>query len=181
MVVAIGADRLSNPKDTTTTTATRMISQYELEGRLKEGLDESVKNVVMIQCVGARSPERKYCSRICCQTAVKNAMLIREANPQAHVSILYRDMQMYGVENETLFRDAKAKGVRFMYYDAAMPPEVGDGQVKVFHQLLGKEIDPARRSDGAFHARGGRRQTRTPSPKCCAFPWMKTSFSWKAT
>lgn len=140
VVVAIGADVLK-PEGYYKYDGQRVISQFELEGRLRQGLDESIRSVVMIQCVGARSPERKYCSRICCQTAVKNAMLIREANPKAHVSILYRDMQMYGVENETLFRQAKAKGVRFMYYDPKQPPEVGGGHVKVFHQLMGKEMD----------------------------------------
>ena len=55
-------------------------------------------------------PERKYCSRTCCLTAVKNALMIKEADPQARVAILYRDMQMYGIENEALFRQSKATG-----------------------------------------------------------------------
>ena len=118
-----------------------VITQFELEKLLKEGLDEGIKNIVMIQCVGARSEERKYCSRICCQTAVKNAMLIRKANPDSRVSILYRDMQMYGVENETLFRNAKAQRVQFMYYDPTVPPQVMEGHVRVYHQLLGQELD----------------------------------------
>jgi heterodisulfide reductase subunit A len=119
----------------------RVITQFELEKLLKEGLEPGVKNVVMIQCVGSRNEERPYCSRICCQTAVKNAMLIREQNPNAKVSVLYRDMQMYGVENEEMFRDSKAKGVRYINYDPANPPKVESDNVKVHHALLGRDMN----------------------------------------
>ncbi|MCF8143647.1 MAG: CoB--CoM heterodisulfide reductase iron-sulfur subunit A family protein [Deltaproteobacteria bacterium] len=119
----------------------RVITQFEMETLLKEGLNPDIKNVVMIQCVGSRNEERAYCSRICCQTAVKNAMLIREQNPDAKVSILYRDMQMYGVENEEMFRDSKAGGVRYMYYDPERPPQVEPDKVRTYHALLGREIE----------------------------------------
>jgi len=119
----------------------RVITQIEMESHLREGLDQDIKNVVMIQCVGSRNEERSYCSRICCQTAVKNAILIREQNPDARVSILYRDMQMYGVENEEMFRDSKAKGIRYINYDPAQPPKVDSKKVKVFHSLLGRNLE----------------------------------------
>jgi len=119
----------------------RVITQLEMEALLKNGLDSHIQNVVMIQCVGSRNEERPYCSRICCQTAVKNAMFIREQNPNARVSILYRDMQMYGVENEEMFRDSKAKGIRYMNYDPARPPQVGPDTVRVYHALLGREME----------------------------------------
>ncbi|MBW1910053.1 MAG: CoB--CoM heterodisulfide reductase iron-sulfur subunit A family protein [Deltaproteobacteria bacterium] len=121
----------------------RVITQLELEVLLKNGLASAIKNVVMIQCVGSRNEERPYCSRICCQTAVKNAMLIREQNPDAKVSILYRDMQMYGVENEEMFRDSKVKRVRYINYDPANPPEVEPDNVRVYHALLGRDMDLA--------------------------------------
>ena len=118
----------------------RVVTQLELEQLLKEGLDPNIKNVVMIQCVGSRNQERPYCSRICCQTAVKNSMLIKDQIPDARVAILYRDMQMYGVENEEMFRDSKAKGVRYLHYDPDRPPEVESEQVRVYHALLGREM-----------------------------------------
>ncbi len=119
----------------------RVVTQLEMEKLLKDGLDAGIKNVVIIQCVGSRNEERSYCSRICCQTAVKNAMLIKEQNPDAKVSILYRDMQMYGVENEEMFRDSKAKGVRYMNYDPANPPQVEPDKVRVYHPLFGRDMD----------------------------------------
>ena len=119
----------------------RVVTQLEIEKLLKDGLDADIKNVVIIQCVGSRNEERPYCSRICCQTAVKNAMLIREQNPDSKVSILYRDMQMYGVENEEMFRDSKAKGVRYINYDPANPPQVEPDKVRVYHPLFGRDMD----------------------------------------
>ena len=119
----------------------RVITQLEMEQLLKNGLDSDIKNVVMIQCVGSRNKERPYCSRICCQTAVKNAILIKDQNPDTRVSILYRDMQMYGVENEEMFRNSKAKGVRYINYDPGKPPEVDLEKVKVYHSLLGRDME----------------------------------------
>jgi len=119
----------------------KVITQLEAEEILKKGLDPAVKNVVMIQCAGGRDEERPYCSRICCQTAVKNAMLIKEQNPGAKVSILYRDMQMYGVENEEMFRDSKAKGIRYLKYDPEKPPQVEQDKVSVYHSLFGREME----------------------------------------
>lgn len=118
----------------------RVITQLEMEQLLKEGLDTDVKNVVMIQCIGSRDQERPYCSRICCQIAVKNAILIKDQIQDARVSILYRDMQMYGIENEEMFRESKAKGVRYIHYDLARPPQVESDQVLVYHSLLGREM-----------------------------------------
>jgi len=118
----------------------RVITQLEMEKLLNNGLDSDIKNVVMIQCVGSRNQERPYCSRICCQIAVKNAILIKDQIPDASVSILYRDMQMYGVENEEMFRDSKAKGVRYIHYDPARPPQTESDQVRVYHSLLGREM-----------------------------------------
>ena len=128
ILVATGAGVLT-PEGLYNYDGKKVITQLEAEGLLKKGIDSAVKNVVMIQCAGGRNEERAYCSRICCQTAVKNAMLIKEQNPEAKVSILYRDMQMYGVENEEMFRDSKAKGVRYLKYDPENPPQVEDGKV----------------------------------------------------
>ncbi len=140
IIVATGA-RVFSPDGLYKYDGKKVITQLEAEEILKKGLDTSVKNVVMIQCAGGRDEERPYCSRICCQTAVKNAMLIKEQNPEAKVSILYRDMQMYGVENEEMFRESKTKGVRYIKYDVEKPPQVEQDRVNVYHALLGREMD----------------------------------------
>ncbi len=114
-----------------------VITQIELEEKLRDGTLDA-KRVVMIQCVGARSPERTYCSRICCQTAIKNALYIKELNPEAYVHILYRDIQMYGTDNERTLWDSRGKGVHYDVYDVDRPPVVKDGVVEVYQPLLGE-------------------------------------------
>ena len=57
-----------------------VITQIELEEKLKNGSLDA-QHIVMVQCVGARTQGREYCSRICCMTAVKNALLIKEQIP----------------------------------------------------------------------------------------------------
>jgi len=118
----------------------KVITQMELERQLAEDSFQA-KRVVMIQCVGARSEKRPFCARICCQTAVKNAMLIKERDPSADVHILYRDMQMYGTEREKMYWDARGMGIKFDVYDPARPPQVEDGKVSFHHALLGKDLD----------------------------------------
>jgi heterodisulfide reductase subunit A len=104
-----------------------VVTQFELERLMKEGKLKNPKNVVMIQCVGAREGKeggRNYCSRICCATAVKNALEIKKLYPDAEVSILYRDMQTYGKDFEDCYQKARESFVQFIRFDAEDPPEV---------------------------------------------------------
>jgi heterodisulfide reductase subunit A len=117
-----------------------VITQLELEEQFKNSTFNAT-NVVMIQCVGSRSPEREYCSRICCMTAVKNALLIKEQNPDADVHILYRDIQMYGAEKEQMLWDARSKEVRFDVYKVDQPPVVENGKVRFYQSLMGETIE----------------------------------------
>jgi len=139
IVVATGAVPL-NAEGLCGYNGSTVITQIELEDLLREG-KFSAKNVVMIQCAGARSPERTYCSRICCLTAVKNGLYIKELNPEAQVHILYRDIQMYGTANEKLLWESRGKGVKFDIYDAATPPMVKDGKVELYQPLTGMTVD----------------------------------------
>jgi len=114
-----------------------VITLFELEERLAKGVVEAW-NIVFIQCVGARNEQRGYCSRICCVTAAKNALYLKEQNPDAHINVLYRDIQTYGTENEKMLWDSKGKGVRYDVYDAKRPPVVRDGVVKFYQPLMGE-------------------------------------------
>jgi len=120
-------------------------TQLQLEQLLKSGRLQNMQNVVMIQCVGSRQEERSYCSRICCMTALKNSMLIKEFHPDADVYILYRDLQTYGKEYEEYHREVQRKGVKFIKYLPEKPPEISLGQngkldVNVYHSLIGEQI-----------------------------------------
>jgi heterodisulfide reductase subunit A len=100
-------------------------------------------NVVMIQCVGSREPGNPNCSRICCQTAVKNALRILERNPDTRIFVLYRDMRTYGLQ-EDAYRRAREKGVIFVRYEPEARPEVhaaGDLVEVTFRDpILGRDV-----------------------------------------
>ncbi|MBN2186463.1 MAG: CoB--CoM heterodisulfide reductase iron-sulfur subunit A family protein [Dehalococcoidia bacterium] len=144
IIVAIGAEVLKPIGQYGYGKFPNVITQLELEKRLKNGNLDG-QNIVMINCVGARVPERTYCSRICCMSAIKNASLIRELNPEAKIWILYRDLMTYGVDFEDYYRKSMEQGVRFIRYSLEKPPEVtGNGKadnIKVYHELRKRELE----------------------------------------
>ncbi len=100
----------------------RVMTQIELGKRLEMKGADDLKKVVMIQCVGSRNEENPNCSRICCQSAVKNALHIKELNPDADVYILYRDVRMYGML-EDYYTEARQQGIIFSRYSQDNPPK----------------------------------------------------------
>jgi heterodisulfide reductase subunit A-like polyferredoxin len=108
----------------------RIITQLELENKIvsKSADVAKAKKVVMIQCVGSRNAERPNCSRTCCATAVKNALKLKELNPDTEITVLYRDVRTYGLA-EPYYAKAREKGVLFVRYEPEEKPEVKkDGQ-----------------------------------------------------
>ena len=73
--------------------------------------------------MGSRIPERPYCSRVCCTNSVKNALTLKQKNPETDVYILYRDMRTYGLR-ENLYREAREKGIVFLRYHEGQDPDV---------------------------------------------------------
>ena len=122
-----------------------VLTQSEVERRLADGrLDAALLDtVVMIQCVGSRQEPRNYCSRVCCATALKHALLIQERNPQANLFVLHRDMMTTGF-SEAAFTRARAAGVIFVPYPVDRPPRVetaGAGvTVTVDEPVLGRPL-----------------------------------------
>ncbi len=138
IIVATGAE-VSRPEGMYGYDGEMIVTQQELEYLLKEG-NVDADSVVMIQCVGSRDEERPYCSKICCMNAIKNAGLIREADPETQVYILYRDIQTHGTRYEDYYRKARENGVVFVKYSPENPPTVDDGVVRVFDELIGEEL-----------------------------------------
>ncbi len=123
----------------------KVLTQLDLEKKIAGG-DASVKelkSVVMLQCVGSREEKNMYCSRICCNQAVMNAIKLKEVNPDIEVYILYRDIRTFGM-NELKYREARDKGVTFIRFDIEKKPEIvfedGNLNVKVFDNVLGTNI-----------------------------------------
>ncbi|MBA3027964.1 MAG: FAD-dependent oxidoreductase [Desulfobacteraceae bacterium] len=105
---------------------------------------KKMKAVAFIQCVGSRTPERPYCSRICCTHSLKSAIRMKVENPSMKVFIIYRDIRSYGFR-EDLYQEARQRGVLFIRYDMDLLPEVDldpDGrlQLTVLDHVMGVPV-----------------------------------------
>ena len=116
-IVATGASELK-PDQYLYQQDPNVLTGLELDRKLIDN-DPSIEGLntcVFIQCVGSRIDERPYCSKVCCTHSVKNAIKLKELNPEMDVFIVYRDIRTYGLR-EGLYRDAREKGVIFIRYD----------------------------------------------------------------
>ena len=125
--------------------AESILTQHELEAKLADGtIDPSNKTTVaMIQCVDSREEPRNFCSRICCATALKNALHLKDQNPETDIYILYRDIMSYGFL-ESYYTEARKQGVIFIQYDKNQKPEVsvenGRPLIIADDPILGRKI-----------------------------------------
>ncbi|MFW2365414.1 MAG: FAD-dependent oxidoreductase [Desulforhopalus sp.] len=100
-------------------------TDFELALAQNEDADWAHLRVVMLQCAGSRDEDHLgYCSRICCNHAVKNSLQLKEKYPQARVDVLYRDMRCYGM-GELDYQRARRAGINFIRFDPKEnPPEI---------------------------------------------------------
>ena len=143
IIVATGANEY-RPQEYLYGDDDRVVTQIELTDRLEEKGATDLSSIVMIQCVGSRNEENPECSRICCQSAVKNALHIKNINPDAQVIILYRDMRTYGLL-EDYYTEARKKGVIFIRFDEESPPDVKSSSngilVTIKDHILQRDIE----------------------------------------
>lgn len=72
------------------------------------------KRVVYVQCVGSRDERtNRYCSRVCCMTAIKQARMIRD-KLGAEVYLFYIDLRTFGKGYEEFYESTAAAGVTFI-------------------------------------------------------------------
>jgi len=77
-----------------------VITNVMLERQVKVGQlvrpsnDRPPRNVVFIQCAGSRDENHlPYCSAVCCQVTLKQALYVRQRCPEASVFILHKDIR----------------------------------------------------------------------------------------
>ena len=153
----------------------RVITQKELEDKLSDEAERakltSAQTVAMIQCVGSREEDRMYCSRVCCAQAIKNALKIKQVNPQANVIIFYRDIRTYGFR-EQYYQKARQEGIIFVRYELDGKPKVTLGetpeaalQIEAYDPILGGklclDVDLLVLSTGITHGADSERLAKT--------------------
>jgi heterodisulfide reductase subunit A-like polyferredoxin len=162
-VVATGAEEYRGP-DYSLGTAPRVVSGLQMEALLalagrpspvgpRAGAEDAAARrawreigeklpheVTFLLCVG---PAERYCGRVCCASAIRQALALKSLRPEARISVLYRDLRTYGFQ-ERLYTQARRAGVMFLRYEAASPPRVeprpGGLTVRVMDPVLGEEV-----------------------------------------
>ncbi|MGB9887842.1 MAG: FAD-dependent oxidoreductase, partial [Moorellales bacterium] len=144
VIVATGTEE-NRPQEYFLGEDRRVLTNTEFEQQLAAAtaLTRSCRQVVFIQCVGSRNAEHAYCSRVCCSHTLKNALRLKDLNPDAEVYVLFRDLRAYGFL-ERYYREARTKGVVFVPYPDDRLPEVAREEnelcVRVYDRGLGEEL-----------------------------------------
>jgi heterodisulfide reductase subunit A len=132
-----------------------VVTSYDLEKMLKAGRVQTKdgrtpKYVTIINCVGSRNEKyNKYCSRVCCMTALKYGNEIRSAVPDVKITNLYTDMNAFGKGCEDFYRRSAERDAVFMMFDKHHTPSVSAARkqdgcnmlVKVNETLSGEEVE----------------------------------------
>jgi heterodisulfide reductase subunit A len=103
------------------------------------------RRIAFVHCVGSRDEKvnQKHCSKVCCITAVKQAMAMCELFPEAEIYNFYMDIRMFGPGYEELYQKAQQEAnVNFIRgrVSEASPTFDGRLQIKAEDTLVGRPM-----------------------------------------
>ncbi len=79
------------------------------------GMEQEPRDIAFVLCVGSREEDgNRYCSRVCCPTALKQALELEAFLPGAHIRIYYRDIRTVKKDWEALYTAAREAGILFL-------------------------------------------------------------------
>jgi heterodisulfide reductase subunit A len=127
-----------------------VITSADLEGMFRKGEivmhnGNTPERIGIVHCVGSRDEKvgNLYCSKLCCVTAVKQAIEIKEHIPGTEVFCFYMDMRMGGAHYEELYREAQEEwGINFIRGKVSEASENIEGKIviKVEDTLAGRPL-----------------------------------------
>lgn len=114
-------------------------------GDLKTSHGRDPEKIGIIHCVGSRDEKsgNLYCSKLCCVTAVKQAIELKEKLPHSKLFCFYMDMRMGGAHYEELYMESQEKhGVNYIRGKVSEVSETFDKRlaVKVEDTLAGRPL-----------------------------------------
>lgn len=114
-------------------------------GGVKTADGRSPQRVAFLHCVGSRDEKvcQQHCSRVCCITGVKQAMMLKQMLPAADVFNFYMDMRMFGPGYEEMYREAQQRyNIHFVRgrISEAAPTIDGRLQIKAEDTLTGRPL-----------------------------------------
>ena len=128
----------------------QVITNADLENWFNTGKDNRItgkemKAIGFVHCVGSRDEKARnsQCSKVCCITAIKQAMEMKEKYPDAEVYCFYMDLRLFGKKFEDFYIKAQRDyGIHFIRGRVSEVSENIDGRVivKAEDTLVGKPI-----------------------------------------
>jgi len=108
-----------NPDVITTMEMERLLNNDgPSKGRVvKPSNGEPPKKISFILCVGSRNEKihHDYCSQVCCNVAIKQAVLLKQEYPNVKISIYYNDIRAVGKNCEEFYNRAREIfGIKFI-------------------------------------------------------------------
>ncbi len=113
---------------------------HQLAGSLDGNGQADLNDVVMIFC--ADEYQREHCSRVCCNIGIQQARLAKELNPEANVTVLFRELYLGGLGDapEIELLKARQAGVTLFRYQEKHPPVIGNETIDVMDTLSGEPV-----------------------------------------
>ncbi|MBO4916424.1 MAG: FAD-dependent oxidoreductase [Bacteroidales bacterium] len=117
----------------------QVMTNSDLERWFNTGDDKringkEIKKVGFVHCVGSRDVKagNPQCSKVCCITAIKQAMEVKEFFPDAEVYCFYMDLRLFGKKYEDFYIKAQMEsGVHFIRGRVSEVSENIEGKVIV--------------------------------------------------
>lgn len=120
-----------------------IITNVMMEEKAKAGDLGGLDAVAFVQCAGSRDENHlPYCSAFCCLASIKQAMYVKEENPEASVFVVYKDIRTPG-QSEDVYRAAQRLGVVFIRREEDYPSISEDGgklALETMDVLLGDTV-----------------------------------------
>ena len=128
----------------------QVITNADLENWFNTGDDDRINNSRMesigfVHCVGSRDEKARntQCSKVCCITAIKQAIELKKKYPHASIYCFYMDLRLFGKKFEDFYTKAQRDyGIHFIRGRVSEVSENIEGKVivKAEDTLLGKPI-----------------------------------------
>jgi heterodisulfide reductase subunit A len=150
IILAFGADLYDPKGEYGYPSLPGVVTSLELEQAFHDGGPGPLvgrrrpKSAAFILCVGSRDPEGfSGCSRYCCPTAIKQAILLHRQG--LDVTVFYRDIRTISTGAEEMYREARGLGVLFVRVPPGQRPQVLGAEraraVRCHDDLLGRTVE----------------------------------------
>ena len=128
----------------------QVITNADLENWFNTGKDKrisgkEIRKIGFVHCVGSRDEKARnsQCSKVCCITAIKQAIEMKEKFPDAEIYCFYMDLRLFGKKFEDFYIKAQRDyGIHFIRGRVSEVGENIDGRVivKAEDTLAGKPL-----------------------------------------